>query len=89
MLDLEFIPYSVSIRDFPNSLPINYYPWSYIIFNGLVRMVNRVVSTKFAIDITIFSSYIVILDHPVTGSIIVTAFIFKFYFLSLSSYDMG
>ena len=47
---------------------------------GLGYLVNHVVSTKFVIDIALLSSYFVISDHPVTGSIVVTAFIFKIYF---------
>ena len=46
---------------------------------GLGYIVNHVVSTKFDIDITILSSYCSISDHPITGSIMVTAFRFEFY----------
>ena len=46
---------------------------------GLGYLVNRVFSTKFAVDITIFLSYCVILNHPVTGSIMKTDFRFKCY----------
>ena len=41
---------------------------------------SHVVSTKLEIDIAILSLYCVISNHPVTGSIIVTAFSCKFYF---------
>ena len=62
-----------------NSLPINYDPWSYMISIGLEYLVNHVVSTKFTIDIALLSSYLIDPNHPVTGSIVVTAFIIKFY----------
>ena len=42
--------------------------WSYVIFIGIEYLINHIVSTKFAIDIAILSSYCVILNHPVTGS---------------------
>ena len=42
-------------------------PWTYTISVGLGYLVNHVVSTKFAIDIALFSSYCVISNHPVTG----------------------
>ena len=40
---------------------------------------NHIVSTKLAIDITFLSSYFVISNYPVTGSIMVTALRFKMY----------
>ena len=43
-------------------------------------LVNHIVSTKFSIDIAPLFSYCVISNHPVTGSIMVTAFRSKFYF---------
>ena len=80
VLGLAVIPYYFPIRDFLNSWPINYYPWSYMISIGLGYLVNHVVYTKFDIVIALLLSYCVILDHPVTGSIMVMAFRFKFYF---------
>ena len=80
VLDLAVIPYSVLIRHFLNSRPINSYPWSYMISIGLGYLDSHVVSTKFVIYIALLSSYCVISNHPVTGSILVTAFIFIFYF---------
>ena len=47
---------------------------------GLGYLDSHVVSTKFVIYIALLSSYCVISNHPVTGSILVTAFIFIFYF---------
>ena len=78
---LEVILYYVSIRYFMNSLPINSFPRSYIISIGLGYIESHKVSTKFAIGIYILSSYLVISNHPVTGSIIGTAFRCKFSFL--------
>ena len=51
VIGLAVIPYSSSIRDFPNSWPINSNPWSYVIFIGLGYLDTHVVPTKFAIDI--------------------------------------
>ena len=64
---------------FPNSLPINSDPWSYVIYVGHGYLVIHLVSTKFTIVITSWSSYCVISNHPVTGFIIVTDFIFMSY----------
>ena len=80
VLCLAVILYSVSIRYFLNSRPINSYPWSYMISIGLCYLDMHVVSTMFVIDIALLSSYCVISNNPVTGPIIVTAFIFIFYF---------
>ena len=80
MISLSVIPYSFSIGDFLILLPINYDPWSYVIYIGLGYLVNYVVSTKFTIGIALLLSYCVILNHHVTGNIMVTAFIFKFSF---------
>ena len=55
-------------------------PWEYLIYVGLGYLVHPVVSTKFEIDISLFSSYFVLSKHPVTGSIMLTAFRSKFYF---------
>ena len=65
-----------------SSWPLNSFPWSYVISIGLGYLDSHIVSTKFAIDIDILSSYCAILNHPVTGLIIVTAFRCKFYFLT-------
>ena len=54
----------------------------YEIYVGIGYLVNPVISTKFSVDITLLSSYCVILDHPVTEFIIVTDFIFKFYLIT-------
>ena len=55
--------------------------WSYVIYIGLGYLDSHVVSTKFVIVISLLSLYSVILNHPVTGSMIVTAFRSKLYFL--------
>ena len=49
-------------------------PWSYVISVGLGYIVYHRVSTKFTIYIALLLSYCVILDHPVTGSIMLTGF---------------
>ena len=85
VIGLSIIPYFSLIRYFINSLLINYYPLSYVISIGLGCIVNHIVSTKFVIDITHVSSYCVILNHPVIGSIMVAAIIFNF-FIQLSYY---
>ena len=59
------ISYICSIKGFLKSLPMNYDPWSYIVYVGQVYMVNHVVSTKFAIFIARLSLYCIILKHPV------------------------
>ena len=69
MLGLKVIPYSISIRDFLKSRPMNYDPWSYMISVGLGYLFNKIVSTKFTIDIALLSSYCVILNHPVTCAV--------------------
>ena len=80
MIGLVVIMSPVSVRDFLNSRPINYDPWSYVIYIGLGYLDSHVVSTKFVIDITFLSLYCAISNHPVTISIIVTALRCKFYF---------
>ena len=65
-----------------NSSPKNSDPWSYMISIGLGYLVKHVFSTNIVIDIAILSSYCVILNHPVTGSIMVTTFRFKIYFFA-------
>ena len=80
VLGLTIIPYSISIRYFLNSWPINYFPWSYVISIGLGYLDSHVVSTKLSIDIALLSFYCVNSDHPVTGSIMITDFRFRFYF---------
>ena len=82
VLVLAVIPYSFSIGYFLNSWPISYDPWSYMISIGLGYLVNHVVSTMFVIDNTIWSLYCVILNHHVTGSIMVKSF--RLSFLSLT-----
>ena len=61
-----------------NSRPVSSNTWSYVISIGLGYLNIHVVSTKFAIDIAILSSYWVILNHTITGNIMVMAFRFKF-----------
>ena len=74
VLGLAVITYYVSIRDFMNSWPTNSFTWSYVISIGLGYLDSHVVSIKFTIYITLLSSYYAISNHPVTGSIIVSAF---------------
>ena len=74
VLGLAVILYSVSIRDFLNSGPINYFPWSYVISIGVDYLYSHVVSTKSEIIISLLSSYSTISTHIVTGSIVVTDF---------------
>ena len=81
VLGLAVIPYSSSDRYFLNSRPINYFPWSYVIYISLGYLDRHIVSTKFAINISILSSYHITPNHPVTGSISVTNFRCKFSFL--------
>ena len=83
VLGLTVIPYSSWIRVFLNSLPINYFPWSYVISIGLGYLYSHVDSSKFSIVIALLSSYCKISNHPVMGSIIVTDFRYKFSFLPL------
>ena len=59
---------------------MHYYTWSYVMSIGIGYLVNYVVSTKFAIIISLLSPYCVILNHLVTGSIMVMAMISKFSF---------
>ena len=71
---LVLIPYSFSIKLFFNSWPRNYPTRSYVISTGHGYRTSHVVSTKFAIVITFMLWYCVTSNHPVMGSIIVTAF---------------
>ena len=80
VLGLAFILYSVSIKDFMNSWPMNSDPWLYMISIGLGYLDSYIFSTKFAIDIDILLFYCVFTNHPVIVSIIVTDFICNFYF---------
>ena len=80
VLGLAVILYSVLIRYFLNSGPINYFPWSYVISICIGYLDSHLISTKFAIDIAVLSSYCTISNHPVTGFIIVTNFRCKFSF---------
>ena len=50
-----------------------------MIYVGLEYIANQIVSSKFAIDIALLSSYFVISNNHVTGSITETDFRFKFY----------
>ena len=58
--------------------------WSYTVSVCLQYLVNDTVSTKFVVFITRFSFYSVVLNHPVTGLIIVTDL--RFNFLSFPFY---
>ena len=80
MLGLTVIMYYLSIMHVLNPLSINSRPWLYVISIGLWYLDSYVVSTKSAIDISFLSLYLVISNHPVKLSIIVTAFRFRFYF---------
>ena len=82
VIGLDNIPYSVSIRDFMNSWPMNSDTWSYLIYVGLRYLTNHVVSTNFAIYITYLSLCCVIFIHPVTRYIMVTSLRFKFSFFT-------
>ena len=73
------IPYSCYIKISLNSRPMNYPPWSYVIYTGHVYHTRHVVSTKFEIIISFLSLYYIISNHPVTGSIIETGFKIKYY----------
>ena len=88
VIGLVVIPHSISIRDLLNSWPINYDPWSYMVSIGLGYPDINIVSTKLTIYTTLLSLYFIISNHPVTVSIIVTAFIKK-KILSLYYYDVG
>ena len=79
-LGLAIIPYWSLFRNFLKSWRINSDPWSFVIYVGIIYLVNHVVSAKFVIDISDLSLYCVILNHPVTESIMVTAFRYRFYF---------
>ena len=76
------ILYYISISYFLNSWPINYYPWSYTISIGLGYLNSQIVSTEVIIDTALLLWYWYLSNHTVTGSIIATDFIFKFYFYS-------
>ena len=53
VIDLETIPYYVSVRDVLNLQPIDSDPWSYVISIGIGYLYSHVVSTKFAIVIAL------------------------------------
>ena len=74
VIGLAVISYSISIRDFMNSWPINFFLWSYMISIGLEYPDIHVASNKFAIYIALLSLYCAISNHPVTISITVTYF---------------
>ena len=63
---------------FLNSLPINYYPWLYMISIG-ERFGMPHIYANFAMVIAILLSYCIITNHPVTGFIIVTVFSIRFF----------
>ena len=54
-------------------------PWIYVIYVGIGYLDNHVVSSKLAVDIVFLSSYCVISNHHVTGSITVMDIIFNFF----------
>ena len=72
-----------------NSWKINHFPWSYTISFGLGYLVSHIVWTKFVIDIALLLLYYVVQNSPVTGSIIVMNFRFKFYFCSFILVNKG
>ena len=80
VLGLKVILYSISVRYFLNSWPVNYLSWSYMISIGIGYLDSHVISTKWVISIAVLLLYCVTSNHPVTGSIMVTAFIFVFSF---------
>ena len=53
VLGLVVILYSISIKYFLNSWPINYFPWSYVVSIGLGYLDVHLVSTKFATGIAL------------------------------------
>ena len=59
MFGLAIITYSISVRDFLNSLPINSDPRSYVISVDIGYLDSNLVSTKLAIDIShVFVAYL-------------------------------
>ena len=48
---------------------MDYDPWSYEIYVGPGHLVNQIISTKSAIYIAFLLPYCIILNHPITGSI--------------------
>ena len=87
MLCLANIPYSVLIRYFLNSWPVNFYPWWYVISFGQGHMVNHIVLNKFVVGIPWLLSYYVIWNHLVTVSIILMALRFSSLVGSPSSFE--
>ena len=63
---LYFISYSSCIREFLKSLPIHYYPWSYIISVGQGYLYIVRVSNKFDISIAFLPLYCVTSNYYVT-----------------------
>ena len=57
VLGLAVVPYSISIRHFMNSQPMNSDPRSYVIPVGIGYLVRHVVSTKLVIDIALLLSH--------------------------------
>ena len=57
-----------------NSLPINSDSWEYVIYIGLGYLYSHLFSIDFDIGIALFLLCCIISNHPVIGSIIVTAF---------------
>ena len=81
VLGFAYIPYSLPITYFLNSLPMNYDTRSYVISVGLGYLDNNLVSNKFTIVITCLQLYYVILDHPLALLIILMHLIKQlFYF---------
>ena len=71
---LVLIPYSFSIKLFLNSWLRNSLPRSYVISTGRGYRTSHVVYIKFSVVIAFLSLYCVTSNHPVMGSIILTAF---------------
>ena len=81
-LGLDLVLNYYSTRDFLNSRPINLDPWTYVIFVGQGHLIIHIVSIMFMMIITHFSSYYIILNHLVTGLVVVVDF-------RILMYDVG
>ena len=68
---------------------MDYDPWSYMISVVQGYLVNHLVSTKFMTVIARLLLYCLILDHPIAGSIVVTALNVKFSFFPFYQYEVG
>ena len=57
-------------------------PWSYVFSVRIGYLVDHLVSTMFGTVVDLLSSYCGFWYHPVTGSIMVTDFIFRYSFFT-------